>query len=362
MPGSLIPDQHVLCQWAPVGNAFAFVNVNNIFYKATPKSEAIQITTDGDASIYNGVPDWVYEEEIFASNSALWFSGDGKRIAFVQFNDNLTPLMSIPYYGQPGHIESQYPRRFAVHYPKPGAVNPTVKLFTVVVDGLLPGAEVTKYELNVPASLAANDHVITTVSWANNENVIATWMNRVQNRCIIQNCELGTCRDLRNIESTTGWVEFYSAPHYNKDGSQIAIIESMPQLGNIGNYRHLAMTERLTGNTHSLTNGKFVVQDVLKWDADTNFIFYMANTEAESQVLHLYAIKGAERQTPQCLTCDMVNDVNIKQTYFEIEFSKNGEYLTLTSLGPGLPTVELYEWFVSGDIGESISRRLVGGC
>jgi hypothetical protein len=52
-----------LVKWSPVKNSLAFVSRNNIFYKSEAESTTvIKITTDGlPYTLYNGVPDWVYE-------------------------------------------------------------------------------------------------------------------------------------------------------------------------------------------------------------------------------------------------------------------------------------------------------------
>lgn len=57
-------------------------------------------------------------EEIFSSNKALWFSGDGRKIAYARFNDNNVEAMVVPIYGEPGTLYSQYPRANFVKYPK----------------------------------------------------------------------------------------------------------------------------------------------------------------------------------------------------------------------------------------------------
>lgn len=60
----------------------------------------------------------LFEEEIFSSNSAMWFSKQGGKIAYASFNDSLIPTMQIPLYGTPGNIKYQYTKIVGVHYPK----------------------------------------------------------------------------------------------------------------------------------------------------------------------------------------------------------------------------------------------------
>lgn len=48
----------------------------------------------------------------------MWFSKDGTRLAFARFNDTVTRVMSIPYYGVPGNLDFQYTRAVNIKYPK----------------------------------------------------------------------------------------------------------------------------------------------------------------------------------------------------------------------------------------------------
>lgn len=56
-----------LATWAPTGNALVFVHLNNIYYRPhAEKQKDYQITFDGVfRSVFNGIPDWVYEGESF---------------------------------------------------------------------------------------------------------------------------------------------------------------------------------------------------------------------------------------------------------------------------------------------------------
>ena len=71
--------------WAPTGDTIAYVKGNNLYIWKNGTST--QITDDGGPDVFNGVPDWVYEEEIFGSHYTLWFSPDATQLAFLRFDE-----------------------------------------------------------------------------------------------------------------------------------------------------------------------------------------------------------------------------------------------------------------------------------
>ena len=45
----------------------AFVHDNDIYYMDQPSASPVRLTNDGEPEVvFNGVPDWVYEEEVRA--------------------------------------------------------------------------------------------------------------------------------------------------------------------------------------------------------------------------------------------------------------------------------------------------------
>lgn len=117
-------------QWAPVGSSFVYVLENNIYYQSKVDGKSVQITTNGvPGIIYNGVPDWVYEEEIIGENYALWFSPEGDKLMFAKFDDSDVPEITFLHYGTPGDLETQYPTPVEIRYPKAGVTNPKYGFF-----------------------------------------------------------------------------------------------------------------------------------------------------------------------------------------------------------------------------------------
>uniref|UniRef100_A0A3Q4IDV8 Dipeptidyl-peptidase 4 n=1 Tax=Neolamprologus brichardi TaxID=32507 RepID=A0A3Q4IDV8_NEOBR len=172
-----IPDKVQYFAWAPEGNKLAFVWNNNVYIKTSPNSTSQQVTFNGEENkILNGIPDWVYEEEMFSSNQGLWWSPGGKNLAYAEFNDTGVHTIEYSWYG-----ENQYPSTVSIPYPKPGTPNPTVKLFVVDTDNATKISEIV-----VPDSFGSVEHYLSTVTWVSDERLAVQWLKRVQNHLILQ--------------------------------------------------------------------------------------------------------------------------------------------------------------------------------
>lgn len=108
-----------ICFFAPDGKRLVHIKNNNIYSTVIgdnmPELPEI-ITGDGiDGTIYNGIPDWVYEEEVLGGDAASWISADGQHLAFVKFDDtNVTNAVYELY----GEGDQQYPEHVQLRYPK----------------------------------------------------------------------------------------------------------------------------------------------------------------------------------------------------------------------------------------------------
>jgi hypothetical protein len=66
--------------------------------------------------ILNGIPDWLYEEEILSKNNAIWFSPNGSRLCFASFDDSLVDVVSFPFYGSTEEVVKG--GLYRIRYPK----------------------------------------------------------------------------------------------------------------------------------------------------------------------------------------------------------------------------------------------------
>lgn len=332
----------LLVEWAPVGNALVYIFENNIYYKASAEAEtSIAITnTSRTGFVLNGMPDWVYEEEVFSSNKALWFSPDGKKLAYVRFNDTEVPIMVVPIYGEPGSLYFQYPRGNIVKYPKAGAPNPTVDLFVYDLE-----TSVTT-ELETTEDLNSLQPIITAVQWTTNNSLVSVWMNRVQNQSaiVVYQGLSSTPTVVRTIAESGGWVELFVPPHVSKDGSQIALLLSKNEGSTLGSFRHLALLDvRENGNQEFLTSGTHVVNEVLGWNHNDNVIYYTATLPSDSSVQHVYSVSPTSNEI-KCLTCSMKSkNGNNQCSYNAAEVSSDSSHLVLTCNGPDIPHITIVD-------------------
>ena len=119
--------------WSPKGSSLVFVFNNNVFYRASPTSEDVQLSTSG---LPDTILNSVCPNDHVLMREPVKFSPDGKQIAWIEMNYTEVDRMPLELYGEPGSLESQYPSISELHYSKPGRKIPGVNVFIARVDTL----------------------------------------------------------------------------------------------------------------------------------------------------------------------------------------------------------------------------------
>ncbi|XP_065200255.1 venom dipeptidyl peptidase 4 isoform X2 [Planococcus citri] len=332
-----------LVLWAPQGNGFAYVSFNDIYYKPSVNSQQVyRITDNGNhTTVYNGLCDWVYEEEIFSDTKAMWFSPDGKKLAYATFDDSKVDTMTIPFYGEPGAIDSQYPGVLNLRYPKPGRQNPTFSLNVAKLTETNGKLEAPK---TLPLLPSSRDPILNTVAWISDNEVSACVMNRVQNQASIFSCDADSskCELMLDLNSSDGWIEFNS-PIFSSDGQKMLFIKSQDQGSGLGSYRHVVLFDRNSREIVPLTSGKFTVIEILAWNQNKNEIYFTATEEDNPINQHVFMVKNSQNdsQKPKCLSCK--NEGQEDCTFASVIYSTQQSYRVQTCNGPGVPTTSIYD-------------------
>lgn len=157
-----------LCSLSPDGSKVAYVRDNNLYLWVLGANNEELLTHDGlKNSIINGAPDWVYEEEFSFSKAYEW-SPDGKKIAWLRFDESKVKEYTLTYY------DSLYPRQEMYKYPKPGETNSSVQVWILNLEsGSLNKADVGEN----------TDQYLPRIQWTATAGQLCIMrLNRLQNQ------------------------------------------------------------------------------------------------------------------------------------------------------------------------------------
>ncbi|XP_049872688.1 venom dipeptidyl peptidase 4 [Pectinophora gossypiella] len=280
------------------GNSLAYVQNNNVFYVPDCSRPDIitPLTNEGiPGEVYYGVPDWIYEEEVFNGAEALWFSPSGAYLAVASFNDTNVESAVYPFYGHPADINFQYPHEVRFKYPKSGRENPVVGLRVFKPNDPTTAA----WNIPAPVDIVGLDHVLGRVNWASDESLIVLWLNRRQSISILVNCELlnDKCSIVKQRTEANGWIDI-SEPLFDKTGTQMVEIE--PQYLGEKRFLHATRFDFPSQVTDDLTATNSTITEIVGWNREADALFTIV---APTEVPWQRQLWVWQRGTARCVTC-----------------------------------------------------------
>uniref|UniRef100_A0A673CPP2 Dipeptidyl-peptidase 6b n=1 Tax=Sphaeramia orbicularis TaxID=375764 RepID=A0A673CPP2_9TELE len=309
--------------WGPLDQQLIFIFENNIYYRSRVDKPTIRLVSTGkEGVIFNGLADWLYEEEILQSHIAHWWSPDGLRMAYMTINDTLVPKMEVPFF-----TGMSYPTSLEYHYPKAGEENPIVHLSVVSFNGPLHTVAMKKPD----DPRIGREYYITMVKWATSTKLAVNWLNRAQNNSILTLCEAttGVCIKKHEDESESWLHRQNEAPLFSQDGHKFFFTRAIPQ-GGRGKFFHISMSTSLPNTStdilQSLTSGDWDVTSILAYNHERNLIYFLS-TEDDPKTRHLYSADTIPPFNRCCLSCEF------KCRYVDVSFSHNMQYFVLNCKG-----------------------------
>uniref|UniRef100_A0A8C7CIH2 A-type potassium channel modulatory protein DPP6 n=1 Tax=Oncorhynchus kisutch TaxID=8019 RepID=A0A8C7CIH2_ONCKI len=303
--------------WGPTGQQLIFIFENNIYYRSTVESRSIRLVSTGkEGVIFNGLSDWLYEEEIFQTHIAHWWSLDGARLAYATINDTMVPKMEIPMF-----TGTTYPTGREYHYPKAGEENPVISLYVVNLNGPLHTMEMRR-----PEDQRMGEYYVTMVKWATTTKLAVNWLNRAQNISMLTLCQAttGVCTKVCVCASN-------EEPLFSKDGLKLFFTRAIPQ-GGRGKFFHISMSitqpNTSTDTLQSITSGDWDVTQVLAYNEDSQLIYFLS-TEDDPKRRHLYSADTVGPFNRRCLSCDFYESCG----YVTGSFSHNMSLFLLSCKG-----------------------------
>jgi dipeptidyl-peptidase-4 len=266
---------------SPNGKLKVFYRDRNLWLSDANGGNEAAVTTDGNEKtrVKYGSASWVYGEEL-DQDTAMWWSPDGKKIAFYRFDESAVP----DYFLQLDQTKLQS-RMDVEAYPKAGAPNPVADLFIYDVD--------TKKTVRVdvrdgkPFDNSVVGHYVYNVSWSPDGNeLLCNRSNRRQNVMEFTACnpETGKCRVVVREEWPSSWTENSPAMRFLKDGKRF--IWASERTGWRNFYLYDLSGKRLA----TLTNHQFDVANIVRMDEEAGTLYYMARSGDNHMKLQLHRV------------------------------------------------------------------------
>lgn len=319
-------------KFSPGYNYIYLVKDNDIYVrKLALGKQPTQITNDGSHNIYNGKTDWIYEEEVLSSDSALWWAPDDSKFIFAKFNDTMVEDVTLTLYT---HDEPHSDIRY-IKYPLPGGANPMVTLFMFDME--------TGVMYSIDHSETWSDFVLYYGAWVGPDNFLFKITDRtsryleVKNYCVSEN-KLHMIRSVDMAQEFNGWVE------KSKDILVVPPKETLRY-----NYGFVDIHEDPLGFNHlfyypniqetsgtQLTSGSWEVsgKGIVGYEYESDTIFFTAN-EIGPMSQHLYSVEIPTEHTEPELR--VLQNPGNKDDFYEFDISSSGRYAVSSYSGPHLP-------------------------
>lgn len=275
----LLTDQPVRdAVMAPNGKYVVYAKAdNNLYiYKIDFKTEVAITGTDvalglatNDLDIYNGISDWLYEEE-FGITALFAFSPDCKQLAFVRLDEKQVPSFEWQTFLNNQELANNlYPALHSLRYPKAGEANArasvcvydlyykTIRTMQLPenMDGYLPRIAWTPAQENKPSEL------------------IILHMNRDQTRLDVMkgNPKSTLCHPFYSEKSDTYYVDYqlFDAWQWLPDGRVILLSEK-------DGYTQAYLYSAQGIEQKCLTPSQRDVTNIYGYDAKTQNLYYQA--------------------------------------------------------------------------------------
>ena len=261
---------------SPDGKKVAFVRNFNLFVVDIATQAETALTTDGNAKLFNGKLDWVYQEEVYGRGDfkSYWWSPDSSKLAYLQLDE--APVKEFTVID---HLPNQQDVEL-YNYPKSGQPNPNVKLGVVNASGgATKWVDIAKYSNDQP--------IIARVGWKPDSSRVVYHITNREQTWLDVNLADPTSGQTTNLfrEQTPAWVEADNTelPRWLADGTFLFLSER-------NGWKHIYRYANDGKLSAQVTSGKWEARTLHGVD-EANALVYFSGTERSHIGSDAYRIK-----------------------------------------------------------------------
>jgi dipeptidyl-peptidase-4 len=282
---------------SPDNDKVAFVKENDLYIVALANNEVTRVTQDGQWNhVLNGAADWVYEEE-FSMSKAFEWSPDGKKLAFIRFDESEVPEFNMQTWGK------LYPEDYRFKYPKAGEKNAEVSIHIYHLEN--------KNTVKVDVG-EEKDIYLPRIYWTNDSQSLAfIRLNRLQNQMDLfyANTDNGQSQLILQEKSNT-----YVDLNYNDDLRFLEGNKGFIRTSEQDGFKHIYHHDNQGKLIRQVTSGNWEVTNLVGVDEKSKKIYYIS-TEASPLERNLYVI-NMDGKNKKILTPEKGNNaVNMSKDF-----------------------------------------------
>ena len=257
---------------SPDNRKVAYVMDNNLYYLDLQTNEKVKVTKDGEKNaIINGAADWVYEEEFSMAKAFSW-SGDGKKLAYIRFDEREVPVFNMQKWGE------LYPEDERFKYPKAGEKNALVSIQIYHLENAQTQSMDTGEN---------TDTYLPRMYWAGDHNTLAIIrLNRLQNQMDILFAYSQTGESKTILSETS---ETYVDMDYNDNFLFLPDGKGFISTSEKDGFKHVYQYDLYGNLIRQITKGEWEVTELVAVDNEAEQVYYLS-TEQSPMERHFYSI------------------------------------------------------------------------
>lgn len=256
-------EKEKVTSFSPNGAYVSFIQNYDLYIVDIATQSVRSLTKGGQKKLFNGLLDWVYQEEIYGRGNfkGYWWSPDSTKITYLQLDESavkdFTVVDHIPY-----RLNLE-----VTSYPKAGDPNPKVRLGVIgVAGGKTTWFNTFKYE--------ASAFLIVQIGWLpNSQSVWFKLQNREQTWLDfnIANTNNGKIKTVLR-ETSKAWVRVNEEPIWLNDD---AFLWASDRTG----FKHLYHYKTDGKIIDTITSGDWEIKTVYGYSKTNNTIYFSANKD-----------------------------------------------------------------------------------